>query len=167
VLDRHGLSNLAILDRACREAGWPRPIDPLPLVTLSRPPRAFFAIEKRSGWLLNHRRLRDRTERLERLLSAIRRDPEAQVQLIPVSIFVGRAPDRTDGWFKVLFSENWVVVGRFRRLLAILFNGRNTLVQFSPPVLVGKNAPRRKTSGAPRTSCRCCCACTSAASAAR
>ena len=141
VLDRHGLSNLAILDRACREAGWPRPIDPLPLVTLSRPPRAFIAVEKRSGWLLNHRRLRDRTERLERLLAAIRRDPEAQVQLIPVSIIVGRAPDRTDGWFKVLFSENWVVVGRFRRLLAILFNGRNTLVQFSPPVLVGKDAP--------------------------
>ncbi|GMU42943.1 MAG: glycerol-3-phosphate 1-O-acyltransferase PlsB [Xanthomonadales bacterium] len=141
VLDRHGLSNLAILDRACREAGWPRPIDPLPLVSLGRPPRAVFAIEKRRGWLLDRRRLRDRTERLERLLGAIRRDPEAEVQLIPVSIFVGRAPDRTSGWFKVLFSENWVVVGRFRRLLAILFNGRNTLIQFSPPVLVGKSAP--------------------------
>ena len=66
ILDRNGLSNLAILDRACREAGWPRPIDPLPLATLSRPPRSVFAIEKRRGWLLNRRRLRDRTERLER-----------------------------------------------------------------------------------------------------
>ena len=141
ILDRDGLSNLAILDRACREAGWPRPIDPLPLATLSRPPRSVFAIEKRRGWLLNRRRLRDRTERLERLLSAIRRDPEAQVQLVPVSIFVGRAPDRSDGWFTVLFSENWVVVGRFRRLLAILFNGRNTLVQFSPAVMLDKAVP--------------------------
>lgn len=135
ILDRQGLSNLAILDRACREAGWPRPIDPLPLATLSRPPPSVFAIEKRAGWLLNRRRnLRDRTLRLERLLGAIRRDPDVQVQLVPVSIFVGRAPDRADGWFKVLFSENWAVVGRFRRLLAILFNGRNTLLQFSPPV---------------------------------
>ncbi|MCP5475628.1 MAG: glycerol-3-phosphate 1-O-acyltransferase PlsB [Rhodanobacteraceae bacterium] len=134
ILDRQGLSNVAILDRACREAGWPRPIDPLPLATLSRPPPAIFAIEKRTGWLLNRRQLRDRTVRLERLLGAIRRDPDVQVQLVPVSIFVGRAPDRSAGWFKVLFSENWVVVGRFRRLLAILFNGRNTLLQFSPPV---------------------------------
>jgi|CXWL01.1.fsa_nt_gi glycerol-3-phosphate O-acyltransferase len=138
VLDRNGLSNLAILDRACREAGWPRPIDPLPLAGSTRPPRSVFALEKRVGWLFNRRRtFSDRTERLERLLSAIRRDPEANVQLVPVSIFVGRAPDRSAGWFKVLFSENWVVVGRFRRLLAILFNGRNTLVQFSQPVLLG------------------------------
>jgi glycerol-3-phosphate O-acyltransferase len=141
ILDRHGLSNLAILDRACREAGWPRPIDPLPLATLSRPPPAVFAIEKRPGWLWTQRRLRDRTERLERLLGAIRRDPEAQVQLVPVSIFVGRAPDRSAGWFKVLFSENWAVVGRFRRLLAILFNGRNTLLQFSAPVTLDQAIP--------------------------
>jgi glycerol-3-phosphate O-acyltransferase len=34
----------------------------------------------------------------------------------------------------VLFSENWTIVGRFRRLLAIALNGRDTLVQFAPPV---------------------------------
>jgi len=108
---------------------------------MSRPPRAVFALEKRNGWLLNRRRLKDRTERLERLLSAIRRDPDAHVQLVPVSIFVGRAPDRSAGWFKVLFSENWVMVGRFRRLLAILFNGRSTLVQFSPAVMLDQAVP--------------------------
>ena len=142
ILDHNGLTNLAILDRACREAGWPRPIDPLPLASASRPPRAVFALQKRQGWLLGpRRRFSDRTERLERLLTAIRRDPEARVQLVPVSIFVGRAPDRSAGWFKVLFSENWVVVGRFRRMLAILFNGRNTLVQFSAPVVLGSAGP--------------------------
>ena len=36
----------------------------------------------------------------------------------------------------MLFSENWAIVGRFRRLLAILLNGRDTLVQFSPSVRV-------------------------------
>ena len=41
---------------------------------------------------------------------------------------------RTSGWFSVLFAENWTLVGRFRRLLAILLNGRDTLVQFAPPV---------------------------------
>ena len=37
-------------------------------------------------------------------------------------------------WFAVLFSENWALVGRFRRLLAILLNGRGTIVRFAPPV---------------------------------
>ena len=60
--------------------------------------------------------------------------PERDVQIVPVSIYVGRAPSRDSGWFRVLFSENWVVVGRFRRLLALLLNGRDTVVQFSAPV---------------------------------
>ena len=38
------------------------------------------------------------------------------------------------GWFSVLFSENWAIVGRFRRLLAILLNGRDTMVRFAAPV---------------------------------
>ena len=63
---------------------------------------------------------------------AHRADPALDVQLVPVSIFVGRAPgQRSSGWFSVLFSENWTLVGRFRRLLAILLNGRDTLVQFA------------------------------------
>ena len=73
---------------------------------------------------------------LARLLQAHRDDPALDVQLVPVSIFVGRAPDKHSGWFSVLFSENWTIVGRFRRLLAILLNGRRRPVQFAPPVPV-------------------------------
>ena len=68
---------------------------------------------------------------------------------MPVSIFVGRAPDRSSGWFSVLFSENWTLVGRFRRLLAILLNGRGTLVRFAPPVsmrgIVDEGLPPERT----------------------
>src|SRR5690606_18618944 len=76
------------------------------------------------------------SDSLARLLEAHRADPLLDVLLVPVSIFVGRAPDKNSGWFSVLFSENWAIVGRFRRLLAILLNGRDTLVRFSPPVAV-------------------------------
>src|SRR3546814_10113880 len=77
---------------------------------------------------------RTHSESLARLLEAHREDPALDVQLVPVSIFVGQAPDGASGWFSVLFSENWALVGRFRRLLAILLNGRNTLVRFAAPV---------------------------------
>ena len=92
---------------------------------------------------------RRHSEALARLLDAHRIDPSLDVQLVPVSIFVGRAPDRNNGWFSVLFSENWTLVGRFRRLLAILLNGRDTHVQFSTPValrgVVAEDLPPERT----------------------
>src|SRR3546814_20692095 len=64
-------------------------------------------------------------------------------------MFVGQAPDRASGWFSVLFSENWALVGRFRRLLAILLNGRNTLVRFAAPVnlrgIIAEDLPPERT----------------------
>jgi len=49
----------------------------------------------------------------------------------------------------VLFSENWALVGRFRRLIAVLLNGRDTVVQFSPSVrvweILGEDLPHERT----------------------
>ncbi len=132
VIERYGLSDTLILEEACKEAGLPSPYaaaEKLPIkrrsavVTLSRRPRVF-----------GKRPHPTRSEMLSRLADFLRADPTADVRLVPVSIFVGRAPDRESGWFSVLFSENWVVVGRFRRLLALLLNGRDTIVQFAAPV---------------------------------
>ncbi|MCB1606932.1 MAG: glycerol-3-phosphate 1-O-acyltransferase PlsB [Xanthomonadales bacterium] len=131
VLEHHGLSNLLILDRACREAGMPSPSTRLPGTRR----RAVFALSRRRGWFAPRARLSDRSDRLEELLGEVSAHSELDhLQLVPVSIFVGRAPDRESGWLPVLFAENWVVVGRFRRLLALLFNGRNTLVKFSTAI---------------------------------
>jgi glycerol-3-phosphate O-acyltransferase len=132
VIERHGLSDAMILDRACHEAGLPDPnqaITDLPL----RRHRAMFALSRRYGWIFGRRR-RVAHAPLLQLLEALRQAPDADVQLVPVSIYVGRAPSRDSGWFRVLFSENWVVVGRFRRLLAIMLNGRDTVVHFAPPI---------------------------------
>ncbi|GAA0712639.1 glycerol-3-phosphate 1-O-acyltransferase PlsB [Dokdonella soli] len=137
VIERYGLSDTLILEQACREAGLPSPYaaaDRLPIkrrravVALSRRPRLF-----------GRRPHPTRSETLSLLADVVRAAPdqdapEKDVRLVPVSIFVGRAPARESGWFSVLFSENWVVVGRFRRLLALALNGRDTHVQFAAPV---------------------------------
>lgn len=139
VLEDYGLSNALILDRACQQAGLPSPLTPLAGDPLGRK-RAYVALSRRNANTLSALGLAPGPEHkthsgsLARLLQAHRDDPTLDVQLVPVSIFVGRAPDKTSGWFAVLFSENWALVGRFRRLLAILLNGRGTLVRFSPPV---------------------------------
>ena len=139
VLEDYGLSNALILERACREAGLPPPLQPIPGDPLGRK-RAYVALSRRHANALQALGLvpgpehRTHSGSLARLLEAHRKDPALDVALVPVSIFVGQAPNRSSGWFSVLFSENWTLVGRFRRLMAILLNGRDTLVQFAPPV---------------------------------
>lgn len=142
VLEDYGLSNALILERACREAGLPSPLQPMPGDPLGRK-RAYVALSRRRNsnplkvlGLSPGPEHKTHSGSLARLLQAHREDPALDVQLVPVSIFVGRAPDKHSGWFSVLFSENWTIVGRFRRLLAILLNGRSTTVQFAPPVPV-------------------------------
>ena len=136
VLERQGLSDTLILDQATAESGLPAPYaasENLPIrrrrsvIALSRRPRLFGRPQHRS-----------RSETLRQLLDHVREHPDSDVRLVPVSIFVGRAPDREEGWFRVLFSENWVVVGRFQRLLALLLNGRSTVVRYSKPVLLSQ-----------------------------
>jgi glycerol-3-phosphate O-acyltransferase len=131
VIERDGLSDALILDRACREAGLPSPMQALPG---TRRRRSMFALGRRDGLLLGRNRQRTPNESLGQLVQAIEGHPERDVLLVPVSIYVGRAPSRDSGWFRVLFSENWVMVGHFRRLLALLLNGRDTVVHFSAPV---------------------------------
>lgn len=133
VIEHYGLSNALILERACREAGLPSALVPLRGGLVKRK-RSWFALARKDGWLIGKARRRMPSEMLSQLVAALESVPDQDIQLVPVSIFVGRAPNRTSGWFSVLFSENWSVVGRFRRLLALLLNGRDTHVQFSTPI---------------------------------
>jgi glycerol-3-phosphate O-acyltransferase len=146
VLEDYGLSNALILDRACVEAGLPSPLTPLPGDPTGRG-RAYVALSRRNvGPLAPIPNIpgvierpaaangKSHSESLARLIEAHRVDPALDIALVPVSIFVGRAPEKTSGWFSVLFSENWQLVGRFRRLLSIALNGRATYVRFAPPV---------------------------------
>ena len=131
VLENYGLTNLLILDRACRDAGLPSPLSSLPGNPLGRK-RSYFALSRRGGSSgINAAKNKRHSDALSRVIMAHRLYPEQDVQLVPVSIFVGRAPTRQSGWFSVLFSENWALVGRFRRFVSVLLNGRDTLVRFS------------------------------------
>ncbi|MGH8158988.1 MAG: glycerol-3-phosphate 1-O-acyltransferase PlsB [Rhodanobacter sp.] len=149
VIERDGFSDALILQRACREAGLPNPMQAL---AGTRRRRSVFALARRDGWIFGRNRQRAPNEPLRQLVRSLEGMPERDIQIVPVSIYVGRAPSRDSGWFRVLFSENWVMVGRFRRMLALLLNGRDTVVHFSAPVSLrsvlaesGELAPERFT----------------------
>ena len=68
------------------------------------------------------------------LVEAAAADPGFDIDLVPVAIFLGRAPQKEESLWRLLFTEDWVLVGRFRKLLNVLFNGRNTVVYFGEPI---------------------------------
>ncbi|WP_104202749.1 glycerol-3-phosphate 1-O-acyltransferase PlsB [Billgrantia saliphila] len=60
--------------------------------------------------------------------------PDADVQLVPVSIFWGRAPGKRFGFWSLLAADSWQLTGRLRRALSVLVNGKSVEVHFGAPL---------------------------------
>jgi glycerol-3-phosphate O-acyltransferase len=133
LLERYGAINAVILEEACRAQGLPAPLRPMPGGHLPKS-RSVLALSRREGLMFRRPRQKTHSAGLAQVVRAVQASDSLDIQVVPVSIFVGRAPQRESGWFRVLFSENWAVVGRFRRLMSLLLNGRDTIVHFSPAV---------------------------------
>jgi glycerol-3-phosphate O-acyltransferase len=131
VLERESRADLAVLSMVCAAQNLPRPERRL-LLDKRRVDRAYFDLARREG--LRGRRHAARAPRYLLQLVAATAHPQFDVDLIPVAIFWGRAPHKETSWWRQLFAEDWVLVGRFRRLLNIVFNGRNTVVYFGEPL---------------------------------
>ncbi len=130
VLDVLGVADLVALEKVCARHGLPEPLDGLkpPL-----PARSVLFLERRTGFWgdrIDHRI----SAPMRQLVAAAASDRSLEVDLIPVTVMWGRAPDREGSWLRVLLSENWERVGRFRRFLSVVVNGRNLFVQFGDPV---------------------------------
>lgn len=130
VLNMLGVADLVALEKVCARYGLPQPLDALKPPLPSRP---VLFLERRTGFWgdrIDHRI----SAPLRQLVAAAARDRSLEVDLIPVTVMWGRAPDREGSWLRVLLSENWERVGRFRRFLSVVANGRNLFVQFGDPV---------------------------------
>jgi glycerol-3-phosphate O-acyltransferase len=137
VLPFRSLADLLVIDKACEDAGLPRPCAPL---TQHVNDNQFPALEDHAFFFIGHpegtfgrKVLRQRSDHMTSLLlqHAARKSP---VKIIPVSLFWGHQPDRENSWLKLLFSENWTATTRLKKLLAILFHSKHILVQYSPAI---------------------------------
>lgn len=132
-LDSYALTSLLILDRSCRDHGLPRPLLPAPLSTGALP-RSYCAMRRKAGLIIRHTQPRTHSNMLKRLVDRVSSGEQDDVQIVPVTVLVGRAPDKETGLAKIFFSESWEIGGRLRRLVRTFVNGRNTFVQFGQPV---------------------------------
>jgi glycerol-3-phosphate O-acyltransferase len=132
VLERESRTDFAVLSGVCAQQNLPRPGRRL-IMGESRANRAYFELQRRPSLLRPHNAARA-PRYLVRLIAAATAHPQFDVDLVPVAIFWGRAPHKEVSWWRLWFSEDWILVGRFRKFLSVVFNGRNTLVYFGEPI---------------------------------
>lgn len=120
---------------------------PQPVVLMNDPESSL--IKTRNDYILANKKItglfRRRVDyqhfeqQLDTIIQTIQQHPEKSIQLIPVSVFLGRAPDKNHGLFKILLSERWGLTGRLRKFLSILAHGNHTLVRLSRPIVIDRN----------------------------
>ena len=143
VLQRESVSDLAVVDHECLQGGLPRPVVPVQ-IGASNDSRAFFYLSPEADWL-GRQEKPGNPPTLVRLLEILENDPQADAQIVPVSVFWGQSPDRETSPWKLLFADNWAVTGRLRKLLNIILFGRMTRVQFSAPIQLRELVEQSKT----------------------
>ena len=130
MLNEFAVADLVVLEKVCAAHGLPSPLQPLkrPL-----PSQSVLFLERRAGFWGDRTDYRI-SDAMRTLVNAAFDDATLDVDLVPVTVLWGRAPDRKESLLRILLSENWARVGRFRRMLSIMVNGRNLFVQFGEPL---------------------------------
>ena len=145
VLEKHSVVDLAVLEYVCAERSLPPPLAPLGSGALLTASVLF--LERRRG-LFGQRIDRRMPEGLRTLTGIAAADIAFDADLVPVSLFWGRAPGRERSWVRLMVAEGWDLGGRFRKALSLLINGRNLLTLFGDPIALQPSLA--ETRGLPR-----------------
>ncbi len=136
VLSTESAVSRSILWEEIKRGNLPKPGDINQQYGLSK---SILASEKIVGFWNRKTEYKEFENQLAASIELIQKDPKKQLQLIPIAVFLGRAPDRDHGIFKVIFSEKWGVTGRFRKFISFLIHGKHTLVRLSQPILINES----------------------------
>ncbi|MGB0126766.1 MAG: glycerol-3-phosphate 1-O-acyltransferase PlsB [Rhodocyclaceae bacterium] len=127
------LSSLLVLDEAARRLNLPSPLAPLTSGGLNERSEFFYLTRTGQPSPLRPKPYKY-PRRLERIVCAARRDPQMELQIVPVSVFWGRAPQKQESVLRALLAETWVVPGAFKQFLRLLIHGRDTMLKFGDPI---------------------------------
>ena len=131
VLERRSVTDLAVLQNASGKLKLPRPQKRL--VRESRELRSFFYLTQPSGFW-DERLDRRPPAPLMQLVRTLGTHPDIDVDLVPVAVYWGRAPQKEGSFLRLLLVEEWALTSRLRKFFQVLFNGRNTLIEIAEPV---------------------------------
>ncbi|WP_353144605.1 glycerol-3-phosphate 1-O-acyltransferase PlsB [Acinetobacter pragensis] len=129
VLLNHSRSNALVVDGETRRLKLQPALNPLVLGSHSEKASVLFLQHRDENNLLNpppHAF----PPRLLRLIEALEKQPELDVELIPVTLLWGRDPEKEDSWLKLLFTDTWSTPSKIKQLVNIGLHGRQTYLEF-------------------------------------
>jgi glycerol-3-phosphate O-acyltransferase len=127
------LSAAVVLDDALRVMGLPLASSPLISGSLRERLSLFFLTRSGQPSPLQ-RNPYEYSKRLKRVIAATLDDPQQDIQVVPVSLFWGRAPEKQDSLLKTVLADNWATPGALRQFIRLIVHGRQTLVRFGQPL---------------------------------
>jgi glycerol-3-phosphate O-acyltransferase len=131
VLERHSVTDLAVLQSACVRLRLPRPRKRL--TPAAKDLTSFFYLSRPLG-IWNERIDPRPPLPLVQMVQLLRDHPELDIDLVPTAVYWGRAPQREASWLRLLLVEDWALTSRLRKFFQVLLNGRNTLVEIDEAI---------------------------------
>lgn len=133
VLESRAWSDLLVAEHECRVLHITRPRSRIRHRQLKKWHHVYTVAQAQplKAWLQNKTK---HSKMLTGIHQVLTDNPELDVHFVPVVVFWGRSVVKQKHWLRVLFSDTWGFAGRTRRFFTILFNGKNTLIQFSPAI---------------------------------
>lgn len=133
VIKNNSLTDIFVLDEVCRRLGLPLPHNTR--AALAMPGSASYIYLQRVG-IAQVSRDDDKSppSPLLKIVEMAHSDRTMDIKIVPVSIFWGRAPSKSESSiFKLLFFDD-EHAGIIQKFFIILAQGRNTLVSFGKPI---------------------------------
>ena len=133
VMESRAWSDLLVLEQECQQLHITRPRTRIDNKALKKWHHVYTVAQALpfKVWILKQTK---RSAMLGGIEQALIENPLLDIHFVPVVIFWGRPVLKQKHWLRVLFSETWGVAGRSRRFFTIMFNGKSTMVQFSPAI---------------------------------
>jgi glycerol-3-phosphate O-acyltransferase len=121
-------SKQVVLEQTCRDLGLPLPSAGVQW-SGGEEKLAVFVLNKIKNSFYD-----PAPERLKRLVDSVVSGDSDDVLIVPVSVFWGRSPRKSDSLLGSLFTDGGFKSNIVSRFFAILFNGRQTILRYSKPV---------------------------------
>ncbi|WOE32305.1 MULTISPECIES: glycerol-3-phosphate 1-O-acyltransferase PlsB [unclassified Acinetobacter] len=83
--------------------------------------------------------------KLIRLIEYLEHHPNLDIQLIPVTVLWGRAPQHENSWLKALFADAWTKPNKLKQTLNISLYSRENYIEFHKPVSLRSLLNQAKT----------------------
>lgn len=129
VVEDDYVSNHVLIEQESQKQGLPAALQTLQVGTQQEQDAVLILNEKNPQNVPYHY-----SAKLIHLIEALEQDPTLDVQLVPVTILWGRAPDYEDSWFKALFSDAWAKPSHLKQILNVSLYGKDNYIEFHKPV---------------------------------